>query len=91
MLCFDESLKLGYAIAASLKHVDGITHHCSVNVHTQQLCEQKRFHYFDLIVHFSPIIFISEVKASPLITTYQSAGLVLRLRLNHTTPKRRPA
>jgi len=89
--CFDESFKVGDATTASLKDINCVAYDCSVNVAVEQLCEQQRAHDFDLFHYLSPIMAMRVVNASPVMATYQSAGLVLRVRLNHTTPKRRPA
>ena len=89
----DESIEMSDAAATDLEHFDAVAEHLAVNLCSKELFEQSCFHAVDLVfVHgLSPIIAMRVVKDSPDIATYQSAGLVLRVRLNHTTPKRRPA
>ncbi len=90
--CVDESIEMGDASSTDFESFDAVTKHLAVNLCSQELFEQSCFHAVDLVfVHgLSPIIAMRVVKASPVMATYQSAGLVLRVRLNHTTPKRRP-
>ena len=72
-LCIEfanESIKACDDSATDLKGFDGVAQHCAVDVDCEELLKQARFHLVDLVlVHLSPIIAMTVVKALPLITT----------------------
>ena len=69
--CVDKSIEMSDASATDLEHLDGVAEHLAVNLCSQELFEQSRFHAVDLMfVHgFSPIIAMRVVKALPDMTT----------------------
>ena len=61
---------MGDASATDLEGFDGVTDGLAVDVDREKLLKQARFHAVDLVlVHLSPIIAMTVVKALPLITT----------------------